>query len=395
MLLNIEDLRGAAKRRLPRGLFEFVDRGVEDEIALAANRRVFSELSLRPRVLRNVKVRDTGAHVFGQPVTMPVAVAPTGAAGLLWHDGEIAIAKAAAKHGIPFTLSMASLTSIERVAQDAGGRLWFQLYLLPQQRMTEELVHRAARAGFEALIVTVDTVVPSKREYNKRNGFSLPFGIGARNIVDTMLHPRWLLGVLGRYMLAQGMPRLENYPEELRQGLLQRSAKSRSLPRSDCVTWEDLKVLRRVWKGPLMVKGVLHPEDAILAMEAGADGVIVSNHGGRALDVSPPPLGALGPIADAVGKRMTIAMDGGIRRGGDIAKALALGADFVFTGRAPLWGAAAAGHDGASAALRILFEEFDQTLAMLGCSSAAQLDRSFLYRSNEFFRSLDIAAAPR
>ncbi|MGI4815508.1 MAG: alpha-hydroxy acid oxidase [Janthinobacterium lividum] len=369
---NINDLREQARRVLPRGLFEFVDRGTEDERALLANRAAFDAITFRPRVLRNVAQRTQATEFFGKPSAMPIAVAPTGAAGLLWFDGEIAIARAAAAAGIPFTLSTASIVSMERVAAGAGGTLWFQLYMWPDRQMSYRLIERVQAAGYEALIVTVDTAASPNREFNLRNGFALPMRLTRRNIVDVMRHPGWFFNVFARYMMRSGMPMLENYPEELRMKLTGPDGK-RIMPKNDSLDWSDLRELRKRWKGPLMIKGVLHPDDATLAIECGVDAIIVSNHGGRNLDSSIPPMLALPDIVERVNGRVDVMLDSSIRRGSDVAKALALGAKGAFVGRAPLWGVAAAGEPGATFALRILHDEIERVMGLLGCADLAAI----------------------
>lgn len=369
--LNLLELRERARRRLPRGLFEFVDRGTEDELALAANRTAFDAIQLIPRVLNDVSARSQRCELLGLPSEMPVAVAPTGAAGLLCFDGEIAIAKAARRAGIPFALSTSSIVSMERVAEHAGGRLWFQLYMWPDRAMSYRLVERARSAGYEALIITVDSAVTPNREYNTRNGFNLPLRVGRRNAWDVMLHPGWFFSVFARYLVRSGVPMLENYPEELRCRLTETAGAKRqiALPKSDSLTWDDLRDLRRKWSGRLLVKGVLHPEDAALAADCGVDGIIVSNHGGRNLDCAVAPILALPAIVDRVNGRAEVLLDSGIRRGTDVAKAMALGADGVLVGRAPLWGVASDGEQGVDTALTILRDEIDRAMALAGGTS--------------------------
>ena len=265
LALNIADLRAMARRRLPRGVFEFIERGSEDDYAVHNNRASFDHYRLRPNVLKDVSKRTLATQILGRPSAMPLVMAPTGAAGLVWHDGEVALAKAAAAAGIPFTLSTASLTSIERIAAEAPGRLWFQLYMWPDRLMSHDLVKRVQKAGFETLVVTVDGTVSPNRESNVRNGFVLPFRPNRRNFFDIALHPRWLTTVILRYMLTTGMPRFENFPEVLQRSLTA-AAKGRSaLPKTDSLTWDDLRMLRKVWMGPLLVKGILSPEDALTA----------------------------------------------------------------------------------------------------------------------------------
>lgn len=372
---NLADLRLAAKRQLPKGLFEFVDRGTENEHAIRSMKAALERVAICPRVLVDVSQRDQQTRFFGQTATMPVVVAPTGAAGLLWFDGEIEIARAAAAMGIPFTLSTASITSMERVADEAGGRLWFQLYMWPDRGMSYELVDRVRKSGYEALIVTVDTPVTPNREYNRHNGFSLPMRINRRNALDVAMHPRWLFSVFLRYLMRNGIPTLENYPESLKKKLTQ----APSPIKSDSLNWEDLRQLRKRWDGPLIVKGILRADDALRAHQCGADAIIVSNHGGRNLDASVAPFAVLPGIVDSVAAKLDILVDGGFVRGGDIVKALAIGAKGVFVGRAPLWGVAADGEPGARLALQILHDEIDRVLAFAGAASLQALDRSLLH----------------
>ena len=377
---TIGDLREVAQKKLPKGLFEFMDRGTEDELALKRNRAGFDQICLRPKVLVDVSGRTLRARFAGQESTMPLAVAPTGAAGLLSFDGEIAIARAARKLGIPFTLSTASFTPMERVAEEAGGRLWFQLYMWPDRAMSYQLVERVKAAGYEALIVTVDTAVTPNREYNRRNGFTLPMKITRKNMVDVATHPEWFFKVFMRYLLRSGIPTLENYPPEYRQRLVEkRPGHQAGLPKSDSVNWDDLRELRKRWKGTLMVKGILHPDDAQVALDCGVDAIVVSNHGGRNLDSSIAPIDALPDIVAKVNGRVDVLMDSGIQRGSDIFKALALGAKGVFAGRAPLWGVTAAGEDGAFRALDILREELERIMGFTGCVTLNDINQSLLW----------------
>lgn len=386
---NLADLRRHAKRVLPKGLFEFVDRGTENELALRTMREALEHVLLRPRVLVDVSQRNQATEFFGRPSSSPMVVAPTGAAGLLWFDGEIEIARAAARVGIPFALSTASIVSMERVADGAGGRLWFQLYMWPDRRLSMELVDRARKAGYEALIVTVDTPVSPNREYNKHNGFSLPMRITRRNAWDVAMHPRWFLNVFARYMMRAGIPTLENYPDSLRTRLNQ----AQSPLKCDSLTWDDLRDIRQRWTGPLIVKGILRVEDALKARDCGVDAVLVSNHGGRNLDASVPPFTVLPQIVDAIASKVDVFVDGGFNRGGDIVKALAIGAKGAFVGRAPLWGVAADGEPGARLALGILRDEIDRVMAFTGSPDLAALTRDLLHFA--FPSTASIAQEPR
>jgi (S)-mandelate dehydrogenase len=383
---NIFDLREIALRRVPKGLFEFVDRGSEDEVALRNNRAAFERIKLRPRTLVDVSGRNQEITLFGNPQKMPIAIAPTGTAGLMWYEGEIALARAAAAAGIPFTLATGSMTAMEKVAEQAGGRLWFQLYMWPDRSLSHKLVERARAAGFEGLVVTVDGAVSGNREYNLRNGFTIPFTFTRRNVTDVLMHPRWLFGVLVRYLLTSGMPRYENYPSEIKNRITARPM-GRSMMRNDSLTWDDLRTLRKLWPHTLMVKGILHPQDAILAADCGADAVIVSNHGGRNLDSSMAPIDALPEIVDAVGERTTVIVDSGFRRGSDVVKALALGAKAVLIGRATLYGTAAGGEPGAARAIALFREEIDRVMALIGCRSVAELNPDFLHFTDAAMRA--------
>jgi (S)-mandelate dehydrogenase len=383
---NIFDLREIAKRRLPKGLFEFVDRGTEDEVSLANNRAVFERIRFKPRTLIDVSGRNQDTTIFGVKHRMPMVIAPTGVAGLLWHEGEIALARAAKEAGIPFTLATGSMTGMEKVAEQAGGELWFQLYMWPDRKLSHQLVERAKAAGFKALVVTVDGVVSGNREYNLRNGFTIPFSFTRRNVTDVLMHPGWMLNVLAKYVFTTGMPRYENYPSEIKYKVTARPM-GRSQMRNDSLNWDDLKDLRKMWPGKLLVKGLLHPQDAVLAAECGADGVIVSNHGGRNLDGAISPIEALPEVVDAVGKRMTVLIDSGFRRGSDVVKALALGAHAVQIGRSTLYGVAAAGETGAVRALTIFREEIDRVLALLGCRNVAELGPESLHITDPVLRA--------
>jgi isopentenyl diphosphate isomerase/L-lactate dehydrogenase-like FMN-dependent dehydrogenase len=373
---NIADLRQRAHRRLPRGIWEYAERGTEDERGMARNRAAFERVTFCPRVLRGVDAVDTGARVFGKPVPCPLALAPTGAAGLLWYKGDLALARAAAAAGVPFTISSASTMDLEQIAL-AGGRLWFQLYYWEDRALSHTVVERAHAIGCEALFITLDMPVPPNREYIHRNGFGTPFQLNARNVLDVLSHPRWLAGVMGRYALDGGVPSQANLPDRLRAKVT-KGAPPGALFKQDDLDWDAVAVLRDLWPGKLLLKGVLHPADAERALSLGADGLVVSNHGGRALDSSMATLDALPAIAATVGGKMTILLDSGVRRGSDVVKAVALGADAVLVGRAALYGLAAAGEAGVSRAIELLCAETARTMAMLGARTVAELDSELL-----------------
>lgn len=376
---DIADLRELARKRLPKGVFEFFDRGNGDEVAVANNRAAFERIKLNPHALVDTSGRSQAITLFGREQKMPIVIAPTGSAGLAWHEGEIALARAAKAAGIPFTVATGSMTALERVAAEAGGNLWFQVYMWPDRSLSHGLIERAQAAGYEALVVTVDTPVPPGREYNLRNGMTVPFRFTRRNVTDVLLHPRWLMGVLLRYLLTTGMPRYENYPTAMKARITALPM-GRSMMVTDSLTWDDLRELRRRWPHPLMVKGILRVEDARLAADCGVDGVIVSNHGGRAVDSTRAPLEILPEVVDAVGSRVTVLVDSGFRRGADVVKALALGASAVLIGRATLYGTAVAGEAGAARAIEIYRDEIDRLMALIGCPGIAALDASYLAR---------------
>jgi isopentenyl diphosphate isomerase/L-lactate dehydrogenase-like FMN-dependent dehydrogenase len=369
---NIFDLREMAKQRIPKWLFEFVDRGTEEEIALRNNREAFERIKFLPRMLVDVSERSLETTLFGKTHKMPIGIAPTGAAGMMWYKGELELARAARDSGVPFSLATGSITSMEEIAGEVGGTLWMQLYMWADRRLSHQLVKRAEKAGFEALLVTVDGAVAGNREYNRRNGFSVPFKYNSRNTTDVLMHPRWMLGVLGRYIANGGMPERVNFPDELK-GKITTAYGGNKETRSDSLNWDDLKALRDIWPHKLLVKGLLHPDDAEKSVEYGADGVIVSNHGGRNCDAAPAPIEVLPDIVKAVGHKTTIVFDSGVRRGSDVVKAIALGAKFVLIGRSTLYGTAAAGYDGAKRALDLYRGEISRGIANISCNKISEI----------------------
>ncbi|UZF94899.1 alpha-hydroxy acid oxidase [Bosea sp. NBC_00550] len=371
-ILNIADARRAASRRLPRGLFEYVDRGSEDEIAITTNRRQLDAIALSPAVLVDVSQRSTEAEILGHRQPLPLVIAPTAVAGLVWYDGEIAIAKAAAAAGIPFCVSTQSITTVERIAEESGARLWFQLYVWKNRQRMLALLDRAWAAGAETLVLTVDTAVGPNREYNLRNGFGIPLKASWRAGLDVALHPRWTGSVMLRALAVGGVPTYAHYPDEFRTKL-GRASLSDELSLATDVTWKDVELLRRHWRGKLVLKGILRVADALAALAHGVDAIVVSNHGARNLDCAPGPTQVLPAIADAVADRLEILADSGVRRGADIARFLALGARGVLVGRAPLYGVAIGGAEGAGRILNILSNELRITMGMLGSPALADL----------------------
>lgn len=375
---NIEDLRQLAQRCLPRVAWDYLERGAEDDVTMTANRAAFERIHFQPRTLVDVSARTLRHELFGKTYTAPFGIAPTGAAGLYSFEADIALARAAAQAGVPFVLSTASFVAMERVAKEAEGSKWFQLYMSKDREAAERLVRRAFDAGYEALVVTTDVPVGANREYNLRNGFAIPFNINMRNVVDGLLHPRWLTQVFLRTLLTSGVPRFQNVDSNVGGRIIAKDL-SAFRARRDALDWSDMAWLRTIWPRKLLIKGVLVADDARLALQHGADGVVVSNHGGRQLDGARAAIDALPAIVEAVGGRMPVLFDGGVRRGADIVKALALGADFVFTGRATLYGAAAGGEAGVAKALELLRTETDRVMALIGCNTVAELDLKYLH----------------
>jgi isopentenyl diphosphate isomerase/L-lactate dehydrogenase-like FMN-dependent dehydrogenase len=375
---NIFDLRDAARRRLPKAVFEFVDRSTEDHLALRNNREAFEKIKLRFRALVDVSGRSTATTLFGKEIALPMAIAPTGAAGLCWHEGELELAKAAARAKIPFTLATGAMTSMEKIAKEANFRLWFQLYVWKQRELSYGLIERAKNNGFEALIVTTDTIVPPNREYNAKNGFLLPFHPTWRFTWDIMKHPAWFSSVLLKYFTTIGMPRNENYPEGMRR-TIGSDVSTREVMRQDSLNWDDIKIFRDKWPGILMLKGINRVDDALKAISVGCDGIVVSNHGGRNMDSAAATIDILPEIAEAVGDKITIVLDSGVRRGSDIAKAVALGAKCVLTGRATLYGTAVGGEAGAFKAVDFIRTEFDKTMAYTGCNRVDEITTDIFF----------------
>ena len=378
---NIADLRELARRRLPRVAWDFLERGAEDDVTLARNRSVFDAIKFRPRTLVDVSARSLKTDVFGTTYQAPFGIAPTGAAGLYGFESDLALARAAAAAGIPFVLSTASFIEMERVAREVGGSKWFQLYMSKERETAERLVRRAADAGYEALAVTTDVPVIGNREFNRRNGFEMPFRLNLANALDGVLHPHWLINVFLRTLATSGVPRFRNADLNVDGRIVSRNLEE-FRARRDSLDWGDLRWLREIWPRKLLAKGILNATDARLALENGADGIFVSNHGGRQLDGAPSPIEVLPEIVDAVGGRMAVFADSGFRRGSDIVKALALGADFVFVGRATLYGAAAGGEPGIARAIEILCTEVDRVMALTGCRSTGELGRELVAAAN-------------
>ncbi len=374
---SIDDVRALAQRRLPRAVFDFFDGGAETESTMQENRAAFERRRLLPRTLVDVSRIDMTTTVLDTPVSMPIVIAPTGAAGFGWPGGDVAIARAAAAAGIPYALSTTATASIERVAREAPGHLWFQAYILRERANTMKLIERARVAGYDALVITVDLPVGGKRERDFRNDFSIPFRFTPRNLLDFASRPGWALSAL-----RHGIPVMENLV-----GLVPAAAGAVAVASSvgrnydPAFDWDGLKAIRDAWPRKLVVKGVVHPEDATKAAALGCDAIVVSNHGGRQLDGGIATAEALPAVVAAVGTTMEVMVDGGIRRGASVVKALALGARAVMIGRPTLYGVAAAGEPGARRALDILLDEFKRTMQLCGVRDVGSIGPDLLVRS--------------
>jgi L-lactate dehydrogenase (cytochrome) len=386
-VLNYEDARRFAKRTLPRAVFDYVDGGSEDEVTLRRNTASFSDLRFRPRMGVWVPEPQLSTTLFGQSLSFPVLAAPCGGLRLIHPHADIGVARASASAGTIHIASSASNFSLEEIAESSPGRHWFQLYRFMGRPGMENLVTRAKAAGYQAIVATVDTQVISHRERDWRNGFSRSMRVNAANAVKLgpQLAPRpfWL----ARY-IRDGMPfQVANTAGMTRDGA------PLSLPEmghaeSNSPTWEDVAWVRQNFEGPVLVKGVLTAEDALRAVELGCDGVVVSNHGGRQLDGAPAAIDVLPEVVAAVGDKIVVLVDGGVRRGADVLKALALGAKAVLVGRAYVWGLALGGQDGVSHMLETLRAEMRRSMQLMGCSSVHDLDHTWLTHAGSAVRTI-------
>ena len=371
---SVDDVRQIARRRVPRAIYDFVEGGADDEVTLRANRTDFERITFVPNVLVDTGERRTATRVGGTEIAFPLVLGPAGMARLVHPHGELAVARAAGEMGTIYTVSIMSSYSLEEVAQVARGTLWLQLYPWRSREFVESLVDRAKRAGYSALVLTVDTPTIGHRERDLRNGMTMPPRVTVRNSVEALRRPRWLRDLLFGPPL--GYKNLSGVAEGDRATA--HSAYINEHLANLRVTWADLEWLRQAWDKPIFIKGVMDASDARRAADYGLDGVIVSNHGGRQMDSLPSSVRVLAEIADAVGDRVEVLLDGGVRRGSDIVKAMALGARAVTTARCWVWGLAAGGEAGVTRVLRLLWEELDRDLILLGRSDVQSLDRSLL-----------------
>jgi L-lactate dehydrogenase (cytochrome) len=372
--VNIADLRALARRRLPRGVFDYLDGAAWDELTKARNESDLRTLTLRPRMLVGATTIDLSTEVLGRRVEVPLLGAPTGLTGLMHHEGEVGIARAVHGAGGVYVLSSAASRTLEDVASASPGPRWFQLYVPRDRGLAQALLQRARAADYEALVVTVDVPRPGARERDLRNGFTVPPRVTARSLVDGVRRPRWTANFLSRpHIVSQGL--LSSVAQRGYAGSLGELITRQFDP---TLSWSDIAWVQEHWDGPLLIKGILRGDDARQAVGLGLAGVIVSNHGGRQLDQATSAIRALPEVVDAAGGELEVYMDGGIRRGVDIIRALALGARACLAGRALVYGLAAGGPAGARRAMEILVDELRLAMALLGCPSVRELDASWL-----------------
>ncbi|HEU0204276.1 MAG TPA: alpha-hydroxy acid oxidase [Burkholderiaceae bacterium] len=375
----IEDLRRLAQRRVPRAIFDYVDRGSYDEITLAANRADFDALRLRQRVMVDVSARSLATDILGAPVSMPLALAPTGLTGLMHGDGEILAARAAQAAGVPFCLSTMSICSIEDVRAAVDQPFWFQLYVMRDRGFSRSLIERARAAGCSALVLTLDLQIQGQRHRDIKNGLAVPPRLTLANALDMATKPAWALRVLLGKRRTFG-----NLADRIAgAGDLKTLSQWIAGQFDPSLQWSDLEWVRSNWGGKLILKGVLDPADAHLAVASGADAIVVSNHGGRQLDSAPSAIAALPAIVDAVGDRTEVLFDSGVRCGQDVLKALALGAHACFIGKAFLYGLGALGERGVRAAIEIIRKELDVSMALTGLRDVHAASRDLLWQPRE------------
>jgi isopentenyl diphosphate isomerase/L-lactate dehydrogenase-like FMN-dependent dehydrogenase len=390
---SVEAMRAKARRLLPRPIFDFVDGGAEDERTLRRNETAFQEICLLPRPLNGSRDRDLSINLVGHRLSLPVMIGPTGLAGLMWPQGEAAAARAAALKGTAYCLSHGSVCKLEDIPQVGAAPRWMQIFIYRDRGFTEELANRAAAAGYDALVLTVDNQMLGNRERDLRNGFTIPPKFKLTNILAMAGKLPWLMRMgpelsritFGNYVRAGEMIDIGSLAKRMSELL------------DPTMSWSDVDWLRKIWKGPLIIKGILHPDEAKQALVRGVDGVIVSNHGGRQLDGAASSIEALPAIVEAVAKQIPVLIDGGIRRGSDVVKALSLGATCCLIARPQLWGLAVAGEAGVAHILEILRREIDRTMALMGASRIADLTSELIagdghvsiFRGNKYAKISD------
>jgi (S)-mandelate dehydrogenase len=378
-VVNIEDLRKLAKKRLPKIAYDFIEGGTDDEVGLVTNEQAFRKARLVPRYLVDVSVRDQSTTLFGRTYSSPIGIAPTGLAGLFRHGADLMLAEAAREANVPFIMSGAATGSIEDLGRIAPDHGWYQLYSAKDQAVSEDLIKRAGDAGLRTLVFTVDVPEGSNRERNIRNGWGRPLKLSLKTKIEALRHPAWMMQWL-RY----GTPYFSNWAKYAGEGAsAEKVADMVAYQNRAPMTWKHVERFRELWKGNFVLKGIMHPDDAIRAHALGVDGLMVSNHGARQLDNAPSPLEVLPAVNAAVGDKMTLMLDGGVRRGLDVLIALCSGAKFVFVGRPTLYGVTAGGVPGATKALQIFRREIDISMAQMGAPKISDLGPQFLMWKDE------------
>lgn len=367
---SVNDLRHLAQRRLPGGVFDYIDGGAEDEVTLERNVSAFRRVEFWPRVLQGVSDIDTSTTLLGKLIPLPLVLAPTGFTRMAHPEGELAVARAAARAGVPYGLSTLSTRSIEEVAEVSSGPKWFQVYVWRDRGLVRDMLVRAKEAGYEAIIVTVDAGVLGRRERDVRRGLTLPPKLGLDTLIDGARHPGWTWQFVRSDPITFANVRGKG-PVDGSQAVNLGEFVSGQFDPS--LSWRDIDWIRSEWPGPVVVKGIQCVADALVAAEAGVEAVALSNHGGRQCDTAPPTVELIKPVRDAVGNRVEVICDGGVRRGSDIVKALALGANACMAGRAYLYGLAAAGERGVDLVLSMLSQDVHRTMALVGCDNVADL----------------------
>lgn len=380
-VINLNDFRRLAQRKLPRIAFDFIDGGSDDDLCLARNQQAFQAYQILPRYLIDVSSPDPSVELFGYRYSSPIGISPTGMGGLFRLGADAMLAQAAKALNVPFMLSSASNLALEEAVRIAPDNVWFQMYATSDDAINDDLVRRAIEAKVKVLAITVDVPVNSNRERNRRNGFSRPFRLTPSIMIDALTRPAWLI----RYMKIGGLPMLSNWQPYAPQGASADAVADLygTLTPAPRTSWALLERIRKRWKGPLVIKGILHPEDAVRAQQIGFDGIIVSNHGGRQLDCAPSPLQMLPQIDAAVGKQVTLMLDSGIRRGSDLVIGRCLGAKAGFFGRPTLFAVAVAGEQGARHALSLMRREVIAVLAQMGQPVFEQLGPDCLVRQRD------------
>ncbi|MDE0493637.1 MAG: alpha-hydroxy acid oxidase [Acidimicrobiaceae bacterium] len=374
---SIEDLRRIARRRLPGGVFDYIDGGAEDEVAMDRNTRALRDMEFVPRVLRDMGNVDTTGTILGQEVPFPLILAPTGFTRIAHPPGELAVARAAERAGLPYSLSTMGTRSVEEVAAVSSGSKWFQVYVWRDKGLLKDMILRAKEAGFDVLCITVDAAMLGRRERDVRRGFTLPPKMGLDTVLEGMIRPGWSL----RFAFSEPISFANVAGNTDIDGSTAVDLAAFMNEQFDpTLSWEDVEWMRSLWDGPVLVKGVQCVADAVIARDQGLDGIVLSNHGGRQLDAAPGIIDLVQPVAEAVGGDLDIVCDGGIRRGSDIVKALALGATSCMIGRPYLYGLAAAGEEGVDWVIEHLRTGMKRDMALCGAASVAELTPDLIYR---------------